>query len=74
MVTSNLLASLLVAASVSFSVETQTTDAGVNAPARQTVATQDPTVPAFSIDERGVLHGQDVSDQSQAPWNLNCVC
>jgi len=74
MTTHNLLASLLLAAGVSVGAGFQTAQAGVNTPDRETVAAQGQVVPAFSIDEHGMLHGQDVPDQSQEPFNWNCIC
>jgi len=74
MSTPNLIASLLLAAGVSVGAETQTAQAGVNTPDRETTLAQDQVVPAFSIDEHGVLYGQDVPDQSQEPFNWNCIC
>lgn len=74
MSSAHLLASFLLAAGMSVGVGSQTAQASGSVCDLETVTARDQVVPAFWIDEQGVLHGQDVSDQSEAPFNWNCLC
>jgi hypothetical protein len=74
MSTVNLLAGLLLAAGMSVDAGLHASELGLEATNQEVAAAKVRGVPAFSIDEYGVLHGQDVSDESQAPFNWNCVC
>lgn len=74
MSTVNLLASLLLAAGMGVDAGLHASELGLEATNQEVAAAKGQVVPAFSIDEYGGLHGQDVSDESQAPFNWNCVC
>ena len=74
MQTNSLLARLLLAAGCGLAAASQATALDGDVPAKETLAAGNAPLPAFSIDENGLLHGGQLEDQAHSPWNFNCVC